>query len=200
MVASLREIDRSCCVGAAQAAGRIMGDDGPSSDDIIKILITSDNHVGYDEKDEIRGNDSFRTFEEVLKIAADEKVRARSAGAPCPCTPSVRPSVRPSVLPWSSACPAAWLSVQSPRRASEAGATSAPVFEFSDPCSLTRAVCLPPSPPLLPAQVDMILNGGDLFHDNKPSRRTLVRSAPLSVSLSLARSLAALRAAASSQD
>ena len=31
----------------------------------------------------------------------------------------------------------------------------------------------------------MILNGGDLFHDNKPSRRTLVRSAPLSVSLSL---------------
>ena len=69
-----------------------MGDDGPSSDDIIKILITSDNHVGYNEKDEIRGNDSFRTFEEVLKIAADEKVRARSAGAPCPCTPSVRPS------------------------------------------------------------------------------------------------------------
>jgi DNA repair exonuclease SbcCD nuclease subunit len=24
----------------------------------------------------------------------------------------------------------------------------------------------------------MILNGGDLFHDNKPSRRTLVRAAP----------------------
>ena len=27
----------------------------PSEDDIIKILITSDNHVGYQEKDQIRG-------------------------------------------------------------------------------------------------------------------------------------------------
>ena len=52
-----------------------MPDDGPSPDDIIKILITSDNHVGYNEKDQIRSGDSFHTFEEVLKIAADEKVR-----------------------------------------------------------------------------------------------------------------------------
>jgi hypothetical protein len=52
-----------------------MGDDGPSPDDVIKILVTSDNHVGYNEKDEIRGGDSFHTFEEVLKIACDEKVR-----------------------------------------------------------------------------------------------------------------------------
>ena len=69
-----------------------MGDDGPSSDDIIKILITSDNHVGYNEKDEIRGNDSFHTFEEVLKIAADEKVTARRARAPCLCLSSSRRS------------------------------------------------------------------------------------------------------------
>ena len=59
----------------AQPAVLSMAGDGPSSDDIIKILITSDNHVGYNEKDEIRGGDSFHTFEEVLKIAADEKVR-----------------------------------------------------------------------------------------------------------------------------
>jgi hypothetical protein len=58
-----------------------MAGDGPSSDDIIKILITSDNHVGYNEKDEIRGGDSFHTFEEVLKIAADEKVSAESRSA-----------------------------------------------------------------------------------------------------------------------
>ena len=54
---------------------------GPSPDDIIKILITSDNHVGYAEKDEIRGGDSFTSFEEVLKIARDEKVRPASVSA-----------------------------------------------------------------------------------------------------------------------
>lgn len=55
-----------------------MPDDDPKPEDIIKILVTSDNHVGYNEKDEIRGGDSFRSFEEVLKIARDEKVRAPS--------------------------------------------------------------------------------------------------------------------------
>jgi hypothetical protein len=49
-----------------------------SPDDIIKILITSDNHVGYCEKDEIRGQDSFTTFEEILKAARDNNVSVLS--------------------------------------------------------------------------------------------------------------------------
>ena len=100
-----------------------MGDDGaPGPEDILKILVTSDNHIGYNEKDEVRGTDSFESFEEVLKIAADEKVRTMLALAPAR------------------------------RRAA----------------SLTARR----------AQADFILNGGDLFHDNKPSRRTLVRLPP----------------------
>ena len=62
-----------------------MGDDGaPGPEDILKILVTSDNHIGYNEKDEVRGTDSFESFEEVLKIAADEKVRTMLALAPAP--------------------------------------------------------------------------------------------------------------------
>ena len=69
-----------------------MGDDGaPGPEDILKILVTSDNHIGYNEKDEVRGTDSFESFEEVLKIAADEKVRTMLALA--------RPSARRRAAP-----------------------------------------------------------------------------------------------------
>ncbi|OZJ02139.1 hypothetical protein BZG36_04801 [Bifiguratus adelaidae] len=40
----------------------------------IKCLIATDNHVGYMEKDLVRGNDSIRTFEEILSIAKREEV------------------------------------------------------------------------------------------------------------------------------
>ncbi len=40
----------------------------------MKILITSDNHLGYNEKDLVRGNDSFNTFEEILKHGRDRNV------------------------------------------------------------------------------------------------------------------------------
>lgn len=45
--------------------------DGSSS---IKILISTDNHLGYLEKDPIRGDDSFRVFEEVLQLAKANQV------------------------------------------------------------------------------------------------------------------------------
>ncbi|KAI5169119.1 double-strand break repair protein MRE11 [Pancytospora epiphaga] len=35
----------------------------------MKILITSDNHLGYKETDPVRGDDPFNTFEEILQIA-----------------------------------------------------------------------------------------------------------------------------------
>ncbi|XP_068441033.1 double-strand break repair protein MRE11 [Clinocottus analis] len=68
--------------------------DTMDDEDTFKILIATDIHLGYLEKDAIRGNDSFNTLDEILK------------------------------------------------------------------CAKTN-------------QVDFILLGGDLFHDNKPSRRCL---------------------------
>uniref|UniRef100_A0A8C9Z857 Double-strand break repair protein n=1 Tax=Sander lucioperca TaxID=283035 RepID=A0A8C9Z857_SANLU len=65
-----------------------------NDEDTFKILIATDIHLGYLEKDAIRGNDSYNTLDEILK------------------------------------------------------------------CAKTN-------------QVDFILLGGDLFHDNKPSRRCL---------------------------
>lgn len=35
-------------------------------EDVIKILLSTDNHIGYNEKCEVRGNDSLTAFEEVL--------------------------------------------------------------------------------------------------------------------------------------
>ena len=79
-----------------------MADGGgdPKEDDILSILIATDCHLGYGEKDPIRHNDSFVTFEEILQIAQQKKV-------------------------------------------------------------------------------DMILLGGDLFHENKPSRKTVHRTISL---------------------
>ena len=44
---------------------------------MINILVASDLHLGYLEKDPIRGEDSFVTFNEVFKIANERKVRRR---------------------------------------------------------------------------------------------------------------------------
>ncbi|KAM5181167.1 double-strand break repair protein MRE11 [Mantella aurantiaca] len=63
-------------------------------DDTFKILVATDIHLGYMEKDAVRGNDTFVTFDEILRLAKDN-------------------------------------------------------------------------------EVDFLLLGGDLFHDNKPSRKTL---------------------------
>uniref|UniRef100_A0A182K4C4 Double-strand break repair protein n=1 Tax=Anopheles christyi TaxID=43041 RepID=A0A182K4C4_9DIPT len=45
-------------------------------DDTIKILVASDIHLGYNEKDPIRGDDSFIAFEEVLQHALENDVDA----------------------------------------------------------------------------------------------------------------------------
>lgn len=46
-------------------------DPGP---DTIRVLITTDNHVGYSESDPVRGDDAWKTFEEIMTIARDEDV------------------------------------------------------------------------------------------------------------------------------
>lgn len=43
-------------------------------EDTIRILITTDNHVGYNENDPIIGDDSWKTFHEVMMIAKDYQV------------------------------------------------------------------------------------------------------------------------------
>jgi double-strand break repair protein MRE11 len=44
------------------------------SNNIMSILIASDNHLGFMEKDPVRGQDSLEAFEEILKIAKDKDV------------------------------------------------------------------------------------------------------------------------------
>ena len=40
----------------------------------IKILLATDNHIGYNERDPIRGRDSINTFEEILQLAVKHDV------------------------------------------------------------------------------------------------------------------------------
>nr|CCA22579.1 doublestrand break repair protein putative [Albugo laibachii Nc14] len=40
----------------------------------VRILVATDNHLGYAEKDPIRGDDSFQTFQEILEYAKEERV------------------------------------------------------------------------------------------------------------------------------
>lgn len=44
-------------------------------EDMIRILVSTDNHLGYCEKDPVRGLDSFAAFEEVLFLGRKYKVR-----------------------------------------------------------------------------------------------------------------------------
>lgn len=41
---------------------------------LCRVLIATDNHLGFMEKDSIRGNDSFESFEEILQIAKEREV------------------------------------------------------------------------------------------------------------------------------
>ncbi|KAF5022919.1 hypothetical protein F66182_5038 [Fusarium sp. NRRL 66182] len=45
-----------------------------SEADTIRILVATDNHVGYEERDPIRKDDSWRTFDEILNLARTEDV------------------------------------------------------------------------------------------------------------------------------
>ncbi|XP_043114342.1 double-strand break repair protein MRE11 isoform X3 [Puntigrus tetrazona] len=51
------------------SAGNTMDDE-----DTFKILIATDIHLGYLEKDAIRGNDTFITFDEIMKQAVQNEV------------------------------------------------------------------------------------------------------------------------------
>ncbi|MCJ1463431.1 meiotic recombination [Pseudocyphellaria aurata] len=42
--------------------------------DTIRILVATDNHVGYNERDHIRGDDSWKSFHEVMCLAKEKDV------------------------------------------------------------------------------------------------------------------------------
>jgi double-strand break repair protein MRE11 len=44
------------------------------AEDILKILVATDLHVGFMEKDPVRGEDSFITLEEILKTGSEQNV------------------------------------------------------------------------------------------------------------------------------
>ncbi|KAI5273503.1 DNA repair exonuclease [Aureobasidium subglaciale] len=46
----------------------------PSAADTIRIMISTDNHVGYGERDPTRGNDSWDTFDEIMTMARERDV------------------------------------------------------------------------------------------------------------------------------
>ena len=45
-----------------------------SHENTIRILVSSDNHLGHNYKDPILKDDSFITFEEILNIAKKQQV------------------------------------------------------------------------------------------------------------------------------
>eukprot|EP00051_Salpingoeca_urceolata_P001980 m.45836 g.45836 ORF g.45836 m.45836 type:complete len:714 (+) comp11810_c0_seq2:129-2270(+) len=61
---------------AAAAADDVddVDEDQRSDDDTFRIMVATDCHLGYLEKDPVRGNDSFKTFEEILILASDRQV------------------------------------------------------------------------------------------------------------------------------
>lgn len=46
----------------------------PPAADSIRILVSTDNHVGYMERDGVRHNDSWRSFDEVMTLAKENDV------------------------------------------------------------------------------------------------------------------------------
>lgn len=42
--------------------------------DTIRILVATDSHVGYNERDPIRGDDSWQSFHEVMYLAKERDV------------------------------------------------------------------------------------------------------------------------------
>lgn len=39
------------------------------------MLVATDNHVGFEERDAIRKDDSWRSFDEIMNLARTEDVR-----------------------------------------------------------------------------------------------------------------------------
>ena len=54
----------------------LSGSLSPEDPDVMSFLVATDNHVGFNEKDPIRGQDSFQAYEEILQLAQTLNVDA----------------------------------------------------------------------------------------------------------------------------
>lgn len=61
------------------ATGEGEDEDVGRDESTIKILIASDSHIGYAERDPVRGDDSHRSFQEVMEIAKEQDVTSSLA-------------------------------------------------------------------------------------------------------------------------
>lgn len=68
--ASTKSITEAASDDAEQHHSEPSADDSLEND-TFRIFVCTDNHLGVNEKDPIRGNDSFIAFEECLKYAKD---------------------------------------------------------------------------------------------------------------------------------
>jgi hypothetical protein len=62
----------------------------PVPEDTIRILLATDNHIGYLERDPIRGQDSINTFKEILQLAVKNDVGHNACLIDTPSTASGR--------------------------------------------------------------------------------------------------------------
>ena len=51
---------------------------GPE-EDTFRIMLATDNHIGYMETDPVRGQDSITTFREILQLAVKHDVSIRAS-------------------------------------------------------------------------------------------------------------------------
>jgi hypothetical protein len=75
-----------------------VSDEAPSEADILRIMIATDNHLGYMEADPVRKEDSFVAFEEIFRVARDHGVDCVLLGGdlfhenkPSRCVPPQQP-------------------------------------------------------------------------------------------------------------
>ncbi|WOO79406.1 Double-strand break repair protein MRE11 [Vanrija pseudolonga] len=52
----------------------LLSDADTTVNSCFRILLATDNHIGYAEKDPIRGQDAINTFREILQLAVEEQV------------------------------------------------------------------------------------------------------------------------------
>ena len=61
-----------------------------NSENTLRVLIATDNHLGFEERDSVRQHDSFLAFEEILRTARERyerhlaSERASANGRPPP--------------------------------------------------------------------------------------------------------------------
>lgn len=76
-------LTKAVCVYASVDASRELTVTGTHRtlvpEDIIKIMLATDNHIGYLERDPVRSQDAINTFEEILQLAVKHDVRRVSS-------------------------------------------------------------------------------------------------------------------------